>query len=244
MIPKKYIDYYGDRTRWFLGTVVDIIDPEELGRIRVRIYGIHSENKADIPDADLPWAQVVIPLTQGGTNGLGNNLGIQIDSLVFGIFLDGSNSQLPLVVGSLPKYEEESAGGRSTNQLARGTNTLTKSVNVSGAPGDPYAAEYPHNKVVQTTSGHVIEVDDTPNAERVHIRHKSGSFIEFHPDGSIVIKGNGVYIDGGTAVNVQANSTEQTFGSGEITVNGITHTKHTHVDNPGLAGARTTGPSG
>ena len=134
MIPKKYIDYYGDRTRWFLGTVVDIIDPEELGRIRVRIYGIHSENKTDIPDADLPWAQVVLPITQGGTNGLGNNLGIQIDSLVFGIFLDGANSQLPLVVGSLPKLEENSQGGRSTNQLARGTNTLTKNVNVSGAP--------------------------------------------------------------------------------------------------------------
>lgn len=249
MIPKKYIDYYGDRTRWFLGTVVDIIDPEELGRIRVRIYGIHSENKTDIPDADLPWAQVVIPITQGGTNGLGNNLGIQIDSLVFGIFLDGANSQLPLVVGSLPKLEENSQGGRSTNQLARGTNTLTKNVNVSGAPSDPYAAEYPHNKVIQTTSGHTIEIDDTPSGERIHIHHKSGAFMEFHPDGSLVIKTTNTYIDAGTnanikasSVNVEGSTVNINGGSGDVVVSGISLVNHTHRDNPGLAGAVTSKP--
>ena len=257
MIPKKYIDYYGDRTRWFLGTVVDIIDPEELGRIRVRIYGIHSENKTAIPAADLPWAQVVIPLTQGGTKGLGNNLGIQIDSLVFGIFLDGANSQLPLVVGSLPKLEEESRGGRSTNQLARGTNTLTKSVSVSGAPSDPYAAEYPHNKVIQTTSGHVIEIDDTPSGERIHIHHKSGAFMEFHPDGSLVVKTTNTYIDAGTNANLKATnvkveatnvdvdgSTVTIDGSsGDVVVDGVSLVNHTHshTDTPGLgAGTRNT----
>ena len=34
--------YYGDETRWFLGTVVNVNDPLELGRVLVRIYGIHS----------------------------------------------------------------------------------------------------------------------------------------------------------------------------------------------------------
>jgi len=104
-------------------------------------------------------------------------------------------------------------------------------------------------ELLSQQSGHVIEIDDTDGAERIHIRHKSGSFIEFHPDGAIVIKGNGVYIDGGTAMNIKADGTTQeysngnvTIGSGEITVSGITHTKHTHTDNPGLAGAETTGP--
>ena len=55
-------------------------------------------------------------------------------------------------------------------------------------PPSPYAAQYPHNKVQQTESGHVIELDDTPGAERVHVFHRSGSFIEFHPDGTVVCK--------------------------------------------------------
>ena len=237
------IDFYGDQTRWFMGEVVDINDPKQLARIKVRIYGIHDDTDL-IKDDDLPWAQVITSITEGGTNGLGNPLGIQVNALVFGIFLDGGDSQLPLIFGSLPKYEGDKRDTPSTNKLARGENTLTKSVSVSGAPGDPYAAVYPNNKVTQTSSGHVIEIDDTPDAERIHIRHKSGSFIEFHPDGSIVIKGNGVYIDGGSAVNVQASSTNQTFSSGEITVNGITQTQHTHVDNAGLAAGTTSKPKG
>jgi hypothetical protein len=249
MIPERYNDYYGDTTRWFVGRVVSIDDPKQLGRIQVRIYGIHSTNTLDIPDEDLPWAQVVVPINEGGTAGIGNNLGIQVYAQAFGIFLDGKNSQLPLVLGSIPKPEEESEGEISTNQLARGVNTLTKTADVSGAPTDPYAAEYPNNAVHATKSGHIIEIDDTDGAERIHVRHKSGSFIEFHPDGAIVIKGNGVYIDGGSALNIKANGTIQEYsngtveiGSGEITVSGITHTKHTHTDNPGLAGAETTGP--
>jgi hypothetical protein len=55
-------------------------------------------------------------------------------------------------------------------------------------PVTPYAAQYPYNKVTQTESGHVMEWDDTPGAERVHIFHRAGSFIEFHPDGSVVYK--------------------------------------------------------
>lgn len=55
-------------------------------------------------------------------------------------------------------------------------------------PVSPYAAQFPHNKVQQTESGHTIELDDTPGAERVHIFHRSGSFVEMHPDGTVVYK--------------------------------------------------------
>ena len=98
-------EYYGDDTRWFIGIVKDINDPLELGRIRVRIFGIHSENTSDISDGDLPWASVAAPITEGGTSGIGTNLGIKPQAQVYGIFLDGKSSQLPLVLGSIPKYE-------------------------------------------------------------------------------------------------------------------------------------------
>lgn len=55
-------------------------------------------------------------------------------------------------------------------------------------PETPYDAQYPKNQVTQTESGHIIELDDTENKERVHVYHKSGTFSEIHPDGKIVNK--------------------------------------------------------
>ena len=59
--------FYGDNNRWFLGNVINITDPQKLGRIKVRIHGIHSDSKQDIPDDKLPWAQTVVSITEGGT---------------------------------------------------------------------------------------------------------------------------------------------------------------------------------
>lgn len=55
-------------------------------------------------------------------------------------------------------------------------------------PPTPYAAMYPYNQVHESESGHVIEVDDTPGAERLHWYHRSGTFTEIHPDGKEVNK--------------------------------------------------------
>ena len=97
--------FYGDQTRWFIGTVLSINDPLKLGRVQVRIYGVHTGNETDIPLSDLPWAQVVIPVTEGGSSGIGANVGIKNQAQVYGIFLDGVHSQLPMVLGSIPKIE-------------------------------------------------------------------------------------------------------------------------------------------
>ena len=97
--------YYGDSTRWFVGRVIDVNDPLKLDRVKVRIFGIHTENTTLIPTADLPWAQVAIPTTEGGTSGLGANTQLKPMAQVFGFFLDGKDSQLPLIIGSIPKIE-------------------------------------------------------------------------------------------------------------------------------------------
>lgn len=107
MIPISYKEYYGDETRWFIGTVLDINDPEELGRLKVRIFGIHSDNTQDIPASALPWAHVVAPITEGGSSGIGTNVGIKPLAQVYGIFIDGKNSQVPLILGSIPKIESQ-----------------------------------------------------------------------------------------------------------------------------------------
>lgn len=52
----------------------------------------------------------------------------------------------------------------------------------------PYNAQYPFNHVMQTESGHVLEFDDTPNSERIHIYHKSGTFTEIDANGTQVTR--------------------------------------------------------
>ena len=97
--------YYGDNGRWFIGVVISNKDPLKLDRVKVRIHGIHTSNTKLIPNEDLPWAQVVLPVTEGGSSGLGANSALKERAQVYGIFLDGKNSQLPLVLGSIPKIE-------------------------------------------------------------------------------------------------------------------------------------------
>ena len=55
-------------------------------------------------------------------------------------------------------------------------------------PPSPWQAIYPYNHVQQTESGHIIEKDDTPGAERLHWYHRTGSFTEIHPGGIKVDK--------------------------------------------------------
>ena len=113
MIPSSPA-FYGDQTRWFVGRVISIQDPLEMGRVKVRIVGIHDSK--EIRDGDLPWAQVIIPVTEGGSSGLGASTGIKEQAQVFGVFLDGVHSQLPLVVGSMPKFEADFASISNTYQ--------------------------------------------------------------------------------------------------------------------------------
>jgi hypothetical protein len=97
--------FYGDDTRWFVGSVINNNDNEfKLGRVQVRIYGIH-DNLEMIQNKDLPWAQVMAPSTEDGTSGLGFKPNLKNGAQVFGLFLDGKMSQAPLILGSIPKIE-------------------------------------------------------------------------------------------------------------------------------------------
>ena len=58
-------------------------------------------------------------------------------------------------------------------------------------PEIAYATIYPNNHVYESESGHILEFDDTSNAERIHLSHKTGSSMEYNPNGDRVqiIKG-------------------------------------------------------
>ena len=79
------------------------------------------------------------------------------------------------------------------------TTTVTRPANDSSwtepesAANTDYQPVYPYNHVTATESGHAFEMDDTPTRERIRLSHRSGTFIEMHPNGDEVHK---VYGDG------------------------------------------------
>ena len=88
---------------WFNGVVEDRHDPFKIGRVRVRCLGVHTHDKEVLPTADLPWAQVILPVTSPGISGLGQSPSFLVEgSWVFGYFRDGKDCQEPCVIGSIP----------------------------------------------------------------------------------------------------------------------------------------------
>jgi uncharacterized protein YcbK (DUF882 family) len=125
---------------------------------------------------------------------------------------------------------KEYAGISETNKLAqgdsRGTIVQEKNSNrMKGAklpggeawdePESAFRRAYPYNKVTQTESGHIIEVDDTPGSERLHIYHRSGTYIEIDANGSMVkrTKGSSYEI-------IDRNGKISIAGRADISVNG------------------------
>lgn len=117
-----------------------------------------------------------------------------------------------------------------TNKLAQGevSGTVVQNKNtqlMKGAklpfgeswdqPESPYRARYPYNKVTQTESGHIIEVDDTPGSERLHIYHKSGTFVEIDSNGSVVKR-----TVGSSYEIIDRNGKIAISGRADISVNG------------------------
>ena len=71
-------------------------------RYKVRIMGIHDAGEAIIPSDQLPWAQVMYPITAGGGHGGSfQTPGIKQGNFVFGFFLDGADEQIPIIMGVL-----------------------------------------------------------------------------------------------------------------------------------------------
>ena len=146
------MNYYGDDMRWFVGTVANNLDPIRVGRVQVRIHGIHSSQEGQVPTYDLPWAQVVLPTTEGGTSGIGRNPMLQPGAQVIGFFLDGKTSQNPIILGSIPSIEivspiQRAQAGDAAQQIGFPSGSI--SADETRIEGDVYADP---NKQRQLTS--------------------------------------------------------------------------------------------
>jgi hypothetical protein len=99
------------------------------------------------------------------------------------------------------------------------------------AANTDYQPVYPYNNITLTESGHSFEMDDTPARERVRLQHRSGTFIEMHPNGDevhkvygdgyeIVIKNKNVLIKGVCNITVEGDCNMQVLGDFNHSVKG------------------------
>ena len=223
---------------WFFGVVEDREDPQKLGRVKVRVHNFHGD-KVETPTDDLQWAFIIMQPTSASYQKTGlSPTGLMVGSTVVGFFADGGEGQMPMILGSLPGIEDKDPNKHGVSLLARGTNSLNK--NITGPePSSAYAATYPFNRVYQSESGHVIELDDTPNKERIHVFHKTGTYTEINQEGrrvnkivgddiEVVLKNKTVYIQGNASIEVKGNVSVKVDGnynlnvSGDIKINGKT----------------------
>lgn len=247
---------------WFTGVVEDRHDPLLLNRVRVRAFGYHTENKNRLPTEELPWASVLMPTTSSGTSGVGEGThGLVEGSWVMGFFRDGPDAQDPVVMGTIMGVN--STGAEPTTGFndpygvfprEAGTDAGPRALGLDydrvtpvgpHEPQDAYAPEYPYNKVRLTESGHLIEFDDTPGAERINIRHRTGAFIELRPDTSMRTRSKErfdamtqwiVNITGDATVSVGGNMSTTVQKNATVSVGG-----NSYVDTKGNLTSRVSG---
>ena len=95
---------------WFVGVIEDRNDPVKLGRLRVRCFGWHTEDKGQIPTDKLPWAMPMNSINSAQTNNIGiSPTGLVEGAWVIGFFLDGDRAQEPVVMGTLATIPSELA---------------------------------------------------------------------------------------------------------------------------------------
>jgi hypothetical protein len=329
------LSYFAGRDgfNWFIGVCEDRDDPKSMGRIRVRVFGAHTDDLVKLPTYDLPWSQVILPPTAKP----GEIPNITPGQWVFGFFRDVDMLQEPIILGILPGYpvnepkptsgfsdpnsadapesqnekyrkapdfgpypnrtkepdsnrltsglleahpeieERDSSATKDvptaneskilgdsdftvdvasswTDKLATNTDltattwkepiTTDDSIRGKDATGKnpetqedreaPYKrrnTEYPYNHVLETESGHIKEYDDTPYAERIYEKHRSGTYYEIDADGNkvtrvvgqnyeIVAGSSFVNIKGDVNLTIDSNCKTYIKGDWDIQVDG------------------------
>lgn len=190
----------------------------KLGRVRVTVNDAAGQMA-------FAWARVA---TLVGGEGSGVVAVPPVGAFVVVAF-EGDDPNRPVVLGSgwmAPGNTSQAPlaaqGLADPVRLPRGVDTAT---GAGGAaivePVDPSDPTYPDNFVFRSPkAGHLIEVDDTKEHERISVTHgTSKTRIEIHPDGSLVIGVAGrsyVLVEGDDATHVKGRS--DTVVDGEATV--------------------------
>ena len=173
------MEMMSNQVSWFTGVVEDRMDPLKLGRVRVRVIGLHPFQKTQgpvmgIPTGDLPWMSVILPITSAAMSGISGAItGIVEGTHVYGHFLDKYN-QNGIILGTYavnatqrPNYTEGFSD--PTGQYPRYLGSDTNPLNQGGGDGGDSISNVLQDQNVDTAINPddadlaSIPEDDDPN---------------------------------------------------------------------------------
>lgn len=87
---------------FYSGIVESRMDPLFLGRCRVRVIGVHSPDKTQLPTHGLPWAVPIQSITSAAMSGIGQApVGPVEGTWCIIIFTDPESKQQPMILGTI-----------------------------------------------------------------------------------------------------------------------------------------------
>lgn len=202
----------------YIAEVVDNLDPKKRDRVKVRVHGIMDSTDA----AACPWAEQCGAIFSGEPEQVGISTAPKVGSLVYVMFLYGDAS-IPVYYG----YVRGADDGSDYHTLKSVPPTTILGPEPASLDD---ATVYPFNNVMHTDAG-VIMMDETPGNERISIKHKSGTYIEIRPDGTIVCKSSAdsfevvtgdktIFIDGKLESDVNGDTIARIGGKNQSTIGG------------------------
>ena len=142
-------------------------------RRKVRIIGLHPQSEDELSSDQLPWAQIMYPVTAGGGQaGSKQTANLRQGMFVFGFFLDGNDQQVPVIMGVL--------GNNTQTKLIKAKDAEEDSKEKPQKPFTPLsgvsgnAVPHPEPLVVpdyclltDSENGAIDEAIDTPHRQNV-----------------------------------------------------------------------------
>lgn len=111
---------------FYTGCVENRFDPLEIGRCQVRILGLHSEDKMELPTEDLPWAFPLTPITSASISGIGNAPVGPVEGTWVIVFFRDEDQQQPIMFGTLGGIPQSKAA-ELASQDSNGSIIATES---------------------------------------------------------------------------------------------------------------------
>jgi hypothetical protein len=229
-----YIEYEKRYARRLYGKrkarVSDNRDPERRGRVKV-------ENIEIFGSGESSWALPNMPFYGGRDCGffavppIGSTVWLEFEEGLidypiytggyFDLITDGHRSDRSEV------EDEDSFQSDPSSIPAHGRGVYDGSdfggmKGSMGIPESSFEGMYGQVTILQTPSGHMIELDDTDGAQRIQIHHAKGAHIEIMDDGSINIVSSGKLLthSGNRQEVVLGNHDAEIEGSRSQVVNG------------------------
>lgn len=162
----------------FRAVVVDVIDPEKRGRVKVRVYSVHGDQ---LTTSLLPWAERIFP--DGGGRNHGDYTPLYEGDTVFVMF-EGGNRSLPIVVGtwygcpdrqSEVPQEVQATNGHHRRRIFKSRHGSR--VEIGDEPSDFEI------KIVMP-GGNVVHLRESDGGRGIHVKTGGGHYLSLQDEQS------------------------------------------------------------